>query len=71
MAVRIDHNQRAHTTGNGLTYDALYDGVEEGTIVGAFVYVVISRRGGNSPKISPSCGRAWHVSAGVPGAPTE
>ena len=61
----------SNTTADKQTYDVLYDGVEEGTIVGAFVYVVISLRGGNSPKISPSCGRAWHVSAGVPGAPTE
>ena len=32
-------------------------------------YIESSWRGGNSPKISPSCGRAWAVSAGVDSQP--
>jgi hypothetical protein len=39
-------------------------------MTGAFVYLASSRRGGTSPKISPSCGRAWQVKHGASALPT-
>merc|ERR1712130_9068 len=51
-------------------YTVLYPGVLDGMTTGKCVYCRNWCRGGNSPKHSPSCGRAWQVSAGFTREPT-
>mmetsp|Transcript_20349 Transcript_20349/g.81359 ORF Transcript_20349/g.81359 Transcript_20349/m.81359 type:complete len:258 (+) Transcript_20349:715-1488(+) len=54
-----------------VVYDAAAAGVEPGTTTGAAVCLSSVARGGTSPKISPSCGRACGVIAGCATSPIE